>query len=410
MKYKTRLLEQKLLKLGNFFPVVVLTGARQVGKSTLLKQLLPFSDNQATFDPVFDIGNARKEPELFLDQFKTPVLLDEIQYAPELLNVIKRRVDHNKTPGQYWLTGSQNLSMLKNISESLAGRTAVLSLFPMSIGEIYDQPTDWITRYLDNPDLFVTSKISRIKKLGSVYDVIWRGGYPGLLDIENDLFHDGLESYIRTYVERDIRLLAEISDLQEFERFVQLCANLTAQEINFSQLGREIGISYKTAQKWLNILISTFQWTQIPAFYGNAIKRLSEKPKGYFIDTAIACFLMRLSSPSSLPGNPQLGALFETLVAQDLIKQINGSKLKPALYHYRTHSGAEVDLIFQLDNQYFPIEIKCKSQPTKADTRGIVAFRKANPSLKVAPGLIIAPTEQVHALGENCFAVPYDSL
>jgi predicted AAA+ superfamily ATPase len=407
MIYKTRLLEGKLKEVGRHFSVVVLTGARQVGKTTLLRHLLPDAEH-ITFDPVIDIGNARSDPELFLSQLSPPVILDEIQYAPELLAVIKRRVDVNKKPGQYWLTGSQNLSVIKNIAESLAGRAAVLSLYPMSLGETISQPVCWIESFLQDPEFFLKNPLSRITTQRSLFEILWRGGYPGLLELPDNLLHAGLESYLRTYIERDIRVLSDIGNLQEFTRFVQLAANLSAQEINYSQLGREIGITPQTARRWLNLLISTFQWTEIPSFFGNSIKRLSGKNKGYLIDTGILCYLVHISSPKALLGYPKLGALFETFVVQDLLKQINSLSSKPAMYHWRVHSGAEVNLILERDNYYFPIEIKCKSRPSKADAIGIKIFRETYPKLKTGPGLVIAPTESAFALGENCFAVPYD--
>ena len=177
MDYKHRLIEKKILRVGEHFPVTVLVGARQVGKTTLLRHLLP-NVAQVTFDPVIDINNARQDPELFLKNMNTPLLLDEIQYAPELLSVIKRWVDENKTPGQYWLTGSQNLSMLKNVAESLAGRAAVLSLYPMTLGELQNAPSTWIVDFLQNPQQFLQAPHETLQRLPSksLFSVLWKGG------------------------------------------------------------------------------------------------------------------------------------------------------------------------------------------------------------------------------------------
>ncbi|MCE3237956.1 MAG: GTP-binding protein [Gammaproteobacteria bacterium] len=410
MSYKKRLLEAKLQQLGSYFPAVVLTGARQVGKTTLLKHLLP-EVRHITFDPVIDIGNARQDPELFLDQLQLPVILDEIQYAPELLPVIKRRIDERKKPGEYWLTGSQNLSVMKNISESLAGRAAISPLYPMTLAERYDNASSWLVRFIENPRKFLTQPVSRIinNPKESLSTVLWKGGYPGLLELENvSLLQDGLGSYLQTYIERDVRLLSEVSHLQEFSRFVQLIANLTAQEIHFTQLGREINISPQTARRWLNLLISTYQWIELPAYSGNTLKRISGKNKGYFVDTGMVCYLMHISTPNALLGHPKLGALFETYVVNDILRQLPLLPGKPAVYHWRSHGGAELDLLLEMDNIYYPIEIKCKSRPLKADSRGIQAFRQTYPHLNLAPGLLICPTNDRLGLGEDCFAVPYD--
>lgn len=385
MKYRKRLLEEKLKRLGDYFPVIILTGARQVGKSTLLKHLLPDAQH-ITFDPTIDVGNARKDPELFLDHLACPVILDEIQYAPELLSVIKRRVDENKQPGQYWLTGSQHLSVLKGVSESLAGRAAVLSLFPMTFSECYGNSDAWIIDYLKEPQVFLKKKVS-ILDHESLTSVLWRGGYPGVLDMDNDILSDALEFYWRTYIERDVRLISEVSDLQEFSRFVQLAANLTAQEIQFTQLGREIGISHQTARRWLNILKSTYQWEELPAYSGNTIKRLSGKNKGYFMDSGMVAHWMHVSTPNALLGHPNLGALFETYIVNDIQRQLTVMSGRPALYHWRSHGGAEVDLVIEMDNIYHLVEIKCKTRPSKSDLRGILAFKETYPDLHYAPSL-----------------------
>lgn len=410
MNYKKRLLEGKLQRLSRHFPAIVLTGARQVGKSTLFQHLLPGAQH-ITFDPVIDVDNARQDPELFLDNIRVPVILDEIQYSPELLSSIKRRIDLNPTPGQYWLTGSQNLSVLKNVSESLAGRAAVLSLFPMTLSERYDSATAWLTRFLQDPTLFLQSTPVRLTASVSenLSSMLWKGGYPGLIHMDSEIQSDALSSYLRTYVERDIRLLSDISDLQEFSRFIQLLANLTATEINSSQLGREIGVSPQTAQRWLNVLKVTYQWNEIPPYSGNTVKRLSSKSKGYFIDTALACHLMHISSPQSLLGHPKLGAIFETGIVNDLLRQLAVMNGNPAVYHWRSHAGAELDLLIEIDNVYYPIEIKCKTRPTRSDIRGILAFRETYPDIKLAPGLVICSVNQITPLGDNCFAVPFDS-
>jgi predicted AAA+ superfamily ATPase len=282
MKYLHRLLETPLKSAAKFFPVIALTGARQVGKTTLFTELLPTAQ-RITFDPGIDVGGARRDPELFLSNLRLPVILDEIQYAPELLSVIKRRVDEKRLPGQYWLTGSQNLSVLKSVSESLAGRVALFDLFPMTLSERYGTGTAWLPNFLQDPQTFLRSPHRRILQETSepLFSMMWRGEFPGLIGMDDTTITLALDSYFRTYIERDVRLLSEVSDLQEFGRFTQIVANLTAQEINFSELGREIGINYKTAQRWLNILASSYQWQSLPPYFGNTIKRIAGKHKGY---------------------------------------------------------------------------------------------------------------------------------
>jgi hypothetical protein len=407
MNYKKRLLEAKLRQLSAHFPVIVLTGARQVGKSTLFDHLLPTAEH-ITFDPTIDVGNARQDPELFLNHLSLPIILDEIQYSPELLSVIRRRVDRDKKPGQYWITGSQNLSLLKNVSESLAGRAAVMSLYPMTLSERYDEASSWIVNFIKNPQEFLKQPIKHIKTQETLASILWKGGYPGLIGLDDSLQSDALDFYLRTYIERDVRLLSDISDLQEFSRFVQLLANLTAQEIQFTQLGREISISSPTAQRWVNLLKATYQWIELPAYAGNTLKRISSKGKGYFIDTGMACHLMHISTPNALLGHPKLGALFETYIVNDILRQLPLLPGMPAVYHWRSHAGAELDLLLEMDNIYYPIEIKCKTRPTKSDCRGIQAFKETYPHLTYAPSLVICAVEQVLPLSDDCYAIPFD--
>ncbi|MAZ77878.1 MAG: GTP-binding protein [Legionellaceae bacterium] len=409
MKYRHRLLEQKIVKFSKHFPVLMITGARQVGKSTLLKHCLSGA-HHITFDPVLDVGNARQDPDLFVDSLVRPVILDEVQFSPEILSTIKRRVDEDGTAGQYYLTGSQNFSMMRHVAESLAGRAAIFSLSNLSISEYASQPTCWLVDFLNDPKNFFLKNSSSLLAAcqRSLLEMIWRSMYPGLLEMPNDMVQDSLASYFQTYVERDVRLISDISSLQTFSRFCSLLANLTAQEINYSQLGRELNITPQTARRWVDVLVSSYQWTSIPAFSGNTIKRIHQKPKGYVTDTGMACFLMHIGSVDSLRGHPKLGALFETFVVQDILKQLPFVEGNPAIYHWRAHSGAEVDLLIEVNNLYYPIEIKYKSHPTAKDAKGILAFRKAYPALNIAPGIIIAPSKEIYPVADNCFVVPFD--
>lgn len=412
--YRHRLLEKKLTEISQYFPVVLVTGARQVGKSTMLSHHFPNAEH-ITFDPVIDVFNAKQDPELFINHLKTPVILDEIQFAPEILSVIKRTVDQKKQAGQYFLTGSQNFSVMKHVSESLAGRIAILSLNPFTLSELVSNTNTWLHFFLKNPIEFLknpkaNSLFSNTDYPRSLIETIWRGFYPGLIDFPNSVLQDSLASYFKTYVERDVRLLSEINQLQEFSRFTALTANLTAQEINYSELGRDIQITPQTAKRWLDVLIASYQWTSIPAYSSNTIKRISQKPKGYITDTGMACYLMHIGSVDSLKAHPRLGALFETLVVQDILKQIPFVEGKPAIYHWRAHSGAEIDLLIEINNQFFPIEIKYKSNPSAQDARGIQAFKETYPTLNVAPGIILAPVKNIYPITPDCFAVPFDLI
>ncbi|NLF85614.1 MAG: ATP-binding protein [Lentisphaerae bacterium] len=411
MKYKQRLVSSRIDDLLAHFPVLVVAGARQVGKSTLLAHHLPAWDT-IVFDPVVDIGNARSDPELFLRNHPPPLALDEIQYCPELVPSIKRWVDKNSRPGMFVLTGSQQWSVLRSIGESLAGRAVFLDLESFSLAEIAERIPErsWLERYLDDPDALVAAPPARHPADRTLYECLWRGTLPAMDTLPRTVASDFFAGYLRTYVERDVRLMLDAADWQQFGRFVQLAAALTAQEVNFSQLGREIGITPQTSKRWLAVLAATFQWFELPAYQGNAIKRISSKPKGYLSDTGLACHLSRITSPDALGGHPMAGALFETAVVSEIRKLQSAMPRKAALYHWRTHGGSEVDLVLERDGLLYPIEIKLASRPTRNDARGFTALRASNPRQRIAPGLVLAPAEHIERLTDNDFVAPYDMV
>ena len=408
-KYINRLISKRLKKLFKTFPSIVITGARQVGKSTLLKHLFP-EIPIVVFDPIHDVQGARADPELFLNNHPTPLILDEVQFAPELIPVIKRRIDQNKNPGQYILTGSQQWGVLKHVSESLAGRAILLQLEGFSITEIAKtQPEEpWLKRWLDDPEKLLASKPKRLDLPYTLVELLWRGFLPETRFLDLDVIPDFQFSYQSTYIEKDVRLLADIENLQTFSRFVKLTAALVAKEINYSKLGRDIGITPQTAKRWIDLLIQTFEWFEVSAFSNNAIKKISSKPKGYFSDTGQICFSQMISSPQALINHPLWGHIFENAVVSELRKQNLLMSTPAQFYQYRTHSGSEVDLILERNGKFYPIEIKSKSRPTKKDAAGITAFRKAHPKLNIEKGLIIAPAEEIYPVTENDYVIPWD--
>lgn len=410
MHYKHRMLAVRFAGMLRRFPVVVVSGARQIGKSTLVRHSLPEWDI-VVFDPAIDVGNAREDPDLFLDNHPAPLVLDEIQFAPELVPAIKRRVDRTRAPGQYVLTGSQQWSVLKSASESLAGRAVFLDLEGFSLAEIAEatKRDHWLNRYLNAPEGLVVDPPRRLPLSRTLFQQLWWGFLPEADALEAEWIPDLYRAYLRTYLERDARLLGEVDDWQQFGRFVRLAAALSGQEINHSQLGRDIGVTRQTAQRWLTMLRATFQWIDVPAYHGNTLKRISGKPKGYLADPGLACHLQMISTPKTLAGHPLVGALFETAVVAEIRKLASALSTPPSLYHWRSHGGAEVDLIMERDGRFYPIEIKLTTQPKRRDSQGITSFRETYPQLDVAPGLIICPTERVGRLNDTDFALPWDS-
>lgn len=407
--YKTRAITDKLLNLFNSFAVIIVTGARQVGKSTLLEHIFPTLP-RVVFDPVTDVENARGDPELFLNNRNAPLILDEIQYAPELVPAIKRRIDADKKPGQYLITGSQQWEVMKVLSESMAGRAVLVDLEGFSLVELaeVDKAQSWFLKWMNEPENISGNDIGLLKLPFTTYEQLWRGFLPEAQFVSKELIPDYLSSYQRTYVERDIRQIAEVSDLQLFNRFFRLATALSAQEINFSQIGREIGITPQTASRWLNILSSTFQWFEIQTYSGNTLKRISNKPKGYISDTGMICVSQAVSTPNAVGDHPLWGAIFETAVVNEIRKQARLLSVAPNFYHWRSHGGAEVDLVIEWGGHFYPIEIKGKSNPARADAKGIEAFRSTYPGLAIQPGLIVAPANSFYAVKDDIFVMPWN--
>lgn len=399
------------MKLYNNFPAVIIVGARQVGKSTLLEHVFP-NIPKVVFDPVIDIENARRDPELFLNNRPAPLILDEIQYAPELIPSIKRRIDVDKKPGQYLITGSQQWEVMKLLSESLVGRAVILNLEGFCLTEIGQSDTkkSWLPNWLEDAGKFSSNNVKLQKLTFTTFEQLWRGFLPEAQFVQKDLIPDYLSSYQKTYIERDVRQIAEVSDLQLFNRFYRIATALSAQEINFSQIGREIGITPQTASRWLNILSSTFQWFEIPAYFGNTIKRISEKSKGYINDTGLICMSQAIGEPNVLGHHPLWGAIFETAVINDIGRQAKLLQTKPNFYHWRSHGGAEVDLLIEWNGHFYPIEVKGKSNPTKGDAKGIEAFKKTYPKLSIKSGLIVAPANSFYAVKEDIFVMPWNGF
>jgi hypothetical protein len=410
--YLTRVAEQRLEQLLRSFPAVVVTGARQVGKSTLLANALAGRADTVVFDPVTDVENARRDPELFLENHSTPLVLDEVQHAPELLPALKRRIDRDRSPGQYVLTGSQQWGVLSSVAESLAGRVAFLDLEGFSLAETsgVTGARHWLGTWLTSPEAFVESGSPRARGPYALYERLWRGFLPETHFLPLEAVPDYHMAYQRTYVERDARRLADVSDWQQFGRFVRLASALTAQEVNRSQLGREIGVSPQTAERWLAILKATFQWFEVPAYSGNTVKRVSSKPKGFVADTGFACWALAISTPTAVASHPAWGSLFETAVYAEVRKAISLMSPRPVMHHWRSKAGAEVDLLLERDGTFFPIEVNASSRPSRGDTTGITAFRKTYPQLRVAKGLVVAPCERLIPLSEDDYAIPWDTV
>lgn len=415
MGYRHRYAEASLDDFAKYFKVVLVLGARQVGKSTLLAHHFPEMPT-FVFDANHDLFGAQKDPDLFLAGLTQPAILDEVQFVPALLSSIKRRVDRSDDRGQYFLTGSQNLAVLKSVSESLAGRVGILHLGPLTPREMVatEPPHAWLDDFLlgrgDVPEILGATSASRATPEPGLFTTLWRGSLPGTLDLPDRLVPKYLRSYVETYLERDVRVAGDVADLVAFGRFLGLAAALTAKELNDSQAGREIGISPQTARRWYAMLSATYQWHEVPPLTRNAVKRVAQRRKGHLHDTGLACYLQRITNPEALAVSPLLGALFESWVLNALRGQFPAMGVPPDVTHWRTTGGAEVDIVLERDGKLFPIEVKCKSHPSGHDTRGLRAFRETYGTDRVGPGLVVHGGEDCWRLDENTWAVPWTRI
>jgi len=352
---KPRTLSRTIFKAIKTFPAIVVTGPRQSGKTTLFKLLFSKTHTFVSLEDPDVRMRAKEDPLAFLAQYKPPVIIDEIQYAPELLSYIKTKIDSHRKPGQWLFTGSQNFTLMQGVSQSLAGRAAVLTLLPFSFSErigIGAQSLD-VEGFLRG----LTINRQCANKV-SIAEVILKGCYPEPASkkaVDRQLW---CGSYIATYLERDVRNLAHVGDLSQFERFLRLCALRTGQILNLSDLARDIGISVPTARRWLSILEASSQIFLVHPYYGNIGKRLIKSPKIYFNDTALASYLMGIHDRDLLLNSPNFGHIFETLVVTDVLKRFLHNGMMPAIYFLRTRDGLEVDLVVEWGQKLHLFELK----------------------------------------------------
>ncbi|MBI4026210.1 MAG: ATP-binding protein [Verrucomicrobia bacterium] len=356
--YHSRTLEEAWREAADQFPALLLTGPRQVGKTSLLEHLRAENRAYVTLDDMNLRALARSDPPLFLQQFSPPVLIDEVQYAPELFPAIKQAVDRHPVPGSVWLTGSQSFPLMKGISESLAGRVAILNLLGFSAREADRRPSD-LPPFLPGGGAVAARKSSPAPTtLAAVYERIWRGSFPALVTgrvRDRDLFY---RSYVQTYLQRDVRDLLKVGDLDCFMRFLKATAARTGQLLNYSDFARDCGISVNTARNWLAVLQASHQVFLLPAWHSNLSKRLYTTPKLHFLDTGLCAYLTEWSSPATLAAGAMSGAILESHVIAEILKSWWHRGKDPALYHYRDKDGREIDLLIAHDGHLYPVEIK----------------------------------------------------
>lgn len=359
-----RTLTANLKRIGQYFPVILLTGPRQVGKTTILEMVSAGKLNYVSLDDMGERTLAKSDPALFIENHLPPVIIDEVQYAPELFSYIKIYVDsHKNENGLFWLTGSQKFSLMDEVQESLAGRVAVIDVLGLSAAEIGGKadtmpflPTDdWLMRIRSAPaaPLSVTD----------VFEKIWNGSFPRLIsqnNAERDIFY---RSYIQTYIERDIRDSHNVEDSVAFYNFIKATAARTGQMLNYNELARDVGIDPKTAKAWISLLERSGLVMLLHPYYNNVTNRIIKTPKLYFLDTGLCAYLTGWDSPKSLEAGAMGGAILETYAFIEILKSYWHNGKEALIYYYRDKDQKEIDFLIEKDNTLYPIEVKKSINP-----------------------------------------------
>lgn len=375
--YIKRAIEETVMKVSKMFPVLLVTGPRQVGKTTLLQKLAENERRYVTLDDPDVRYLAKRDPALFLQRYTPPVLIDEIQYATELLPYIKMHADTAKRKGDIWITGSQAFQLMKNVSESLAGRVGIINLLGLSDAEIYEYNSE---PFSTQPERLLKRR-NNVKERGmnEIFVRIFRGSMPELYADENVDWETYYRSYVNTYLQRDIRDLAQVADEMSFYNFMTVVAAHTSKPVVYEELANAANITAPTAKKWLSILVSSHIIALVQPYYNNALKRVIKMPLMHMLDTGLAAYLLKWGNPEALERGAMSGAFFESYVFSEIYKSYLNAGMEPPIFYYRDKDQREIDLLIYQNGSVSPIEIKKAASPGKT---AIKNFKVLEPILE----------------------------
>ena len=408
MEYIHRNLERKFLRLNDFFKVLLVTGARQVGKTTMLKHLAEGTNRvYVTMDDLMARDLANRDPALFFQRYKPPILIDEIQKAPRLLEEIKVLCDRSEEKGLFWLTGSQHFQMMNHVRETLAGRIGILHLYGLS-----QQEKQGIS-FEEETDFSLDSMVKRKSQMEEsdivrVFQHIWEGGLPQVQGVDEELRQAYFSSYIETYLYRDAADMGGISDVYKFGRLLKAAAALVSEQVNYSTLAAAADVSIPTAKNWLQVLEGLDIVYFLPPFFNNALKRLSKTPKLYFTDTGLCAYLSMWLTPETLMAGAASGHYYENYVVGELLKSYAVGKKKANLSYYRDSYGREIDVVIEADGALHPLEIKKSASPDRREMQKFSLLDKT--ALPRGRGGIVCMARDVMPIDEENAFIPSQIL
>ncbi|MBR2335375.1 MAG: ATP-binding protein [Clostridia bacterium] len=403
MDYITRDMENKILSLSNEYSCILITGPRQVGKTTVLKHIMDSARDYVTLDDLEERALAKRDPAMFLTMHSTPILIDEVQYAPELFSYIKMEIDKGAAPGTYWLTGSQAFKLMELAQESLAGRVAILHMTSLSQHEIYGSG-ECTPFSLELDELKAREKTNAHADLAEIYERIWRGSMPGLVSgkySDRDVFYS---SYLQTYIDRDVKDQVQLSDPLLFRDFVRAAACRAGQMLNVHDIAQDVGVSDDTAKRWLQVLEKSDVIFFLRPYSNNLLKRTVKTPKLYFFDTGLIAYLTKYSSPEILMNGAINGAILENYVVTELLKSYYNNAKECLLWYYRDSNSNEIDMVIESDGKLHPLEIKRSINPGSELLSAFNLLDRA--SVPRGNGAILCMRPKLSALNSENYIVP----
>ena len=388
--------------LSKGFPVLLLTGPRQVGKTSLLKEIKEPSRKYISLDDLQLREFAKNDPKLFIETYTPPIIIDEVQYAPEIFPYIKMYVDSNKTDGLFWLTGSQKFSLMKGIQESLAGRIAIIDMLGLSYMEIAKTPFE-STPFLPSLELLKKKNRKTLTPL-EMYNIIWKGSFPKPLVNKKTKREAFLKEYIQTYINRDVRDDIGVNNELKFYNFIRAVAARTANLLNYADIAKDVNINEKTVRIWLKTLERLGIIKLLEPYSSNIAKRVVKTPKVYFLDTGLCAYLTKWDTPDSLLNGAMNGSILETYVFAEIIKNYWHNGEEESIYFYRDSNKKEIDFIIEKNLTLYPIEVKKTSMPIKSDIKNFFVLNRQ--SKKVGTGAIICFCNDVSPIANDVISVP----